>query len=253
MDWFRAEDGWLRMTQIRTTNDLLGLAVLFREAFDGLVVDDGNVPATASVASTAAGVERLLPVRFDAATHSLCTRLTQQLRLPVKLCRQATSNDFFIAGDSGAGCLNPRALTLRPDSGLPSGLRAWEDHCRRYFTRWDMSITGFMLDGASGASTENEFAAYGRFSRDGAGTHFEQGPALHGEMATCPDRDLPESVEAAARVIADRAKAAHGQALFFGRAACSKRLAGMPSCPASSASAIRKPRSKSWIPTRSLA
>ena len=30
--------------------------------------------------------------------------------------RHATTNDFFIAGDSGAGYLNPRALTVRPDS-----------------------------------------------------------------------------------------------------------------------------------------
>ncbi|HYG33573.1 MAG TPA: GxGYxYP domain-containing protein, partial [Clostridia bacterium] len=47
--------------------------------------------------------------------------------------RHATTNDFFIAGDSGAGYLNPRALTVRPDSGLPSGLKVWTEHCRRYY------------------------------------------------------------------------------------------------------------------------
>lgn len=488
-DWFRDEDGWLRATQVHTLTNLDSLIEQFRDDFDGLVVYDGSVPATANVASTAAGVERLLPVRYDAATNSLCHRLTQQHHLPVKLwlvqpdgtakftgrgqipdldepstgsakidayrwaiarylrpkrcgsgvgayyvdafwlqrpqqgqpdlhtlsnhdwfiarrafffdlspwgdeppvddpaqplgadkrCllevlrllyqnadggivrlggfppwpfkytthgragkhegvpteweftrlisqfnaykeadaaglgaianasfsghyplkehyaqpnpkpaaadwrrrgfvdaankvvprlyvghyvgdydspswlykavpaffrdakrgqvplgwafdpnladrapqalayayRHATSNDFFIAGDSGAGYLNPRALTLRPDSGLPSGLKAWEAHCQRYFARWDMSITGFILDGAAGASTETEFAAYARFSPDGAGTHFEKGPALHAKMPTCPERDLPDAAESAAHVIAERAQAARDRPGFL--------------------------------------
>ncbi|HWH69679.1 MAG TPA: GxGYxYP domain-containing protein, partial [Candidatus Sulfotelmatobacter sp.] len=92
--------------------------------------------------------------------------------------RHATSNDFFIAGDSGAGYLNARALTARPDSGLPSGLKAWSAHCQRYYVQWDMSISGFILDGSSGASTGLEYGAYRAFSPDGAGTHFEAGPAL---------------------------------------------------------------------------
>jgi hypothetical protein len=88
------------------------------------------------------------------------------------------------------------------------GLAAWEAHCRRYFTQWDMTITGFILDGASGASTDTEFAAYARFAPDGAGTHFEHGPALHASLPTCPERDLPDSSTAAARVIAEYAKSA---------------------------------------------
>lgn len=129
--------------------------------------------------------------------------------------RHASTNDFFIAGDSGAGYLNPRALTVRPDSGLPSGLASWEEHCRRYYARWDMTITGFILDGSGGGSTDHEFAAYARFSPDGAGTHFERGPALHQGLPTCPERDLPDSSEAAAAIIADRARAAKERPVFF--------------------------------------
>lgn len=120
--------------------------------------------------------------------------------------RHATTNDFFIAGDSGAGYLNPRALTVRPDSGLPSGLEKWTDYCRRYYRRWDMSITGFLLDGAGGASTEHEFKAYQAFSPDGAGTHFEKGPAVHVGIGTCPERDLPDDAAAAAAFIDKAAK-----------------------------------------------
>lgn len=71
--------------------------------------------------------------------------------------RHATTNDFFITGDSGAGHLNVRALTVRPDSGLPSGLNAWESHCRRWYEHWDMRITGFVLDGAAAAAIDVEF------------------------------------------------------------------------------------------------
>jgi hypothetical protein len=129
--------------------------------------------------------------------------------------RHATTNDFFIAGDSGAGYLNPRGLTIRPDSGLPSGLAAWAAHCRRDYARWGMTITGFMLDGASGASTDTEFAAYRTFSPDGLGTHFEHGPALHVGVPTCPEMDLPDSAEQAANVIADRTAKARGQTAFL--------------------------------------
>jgi len=92
-------------------------------------------------------------------------------------------------------------LTVRPESQLPSGLQVWTDHCRRYYERWGMSITGFILDGSSGKSTDREFAAYQRFSPDGAGTHFEPGPAMLAGIPTCPERDLPDNVGEAADVI----------------------------------------------------
>jgi hypothetical protein len=120
--------------------------------------------------------------------------------------RHATTNDFFIAGDSGAGYLNPRALTVRPDSTLPSGLGVWTEHCRKYYNRWGMTITGFMLDGAGGESTDLEFRAYHSFSPDGAGRHFERAPALHAGLPTCREQDLPDDVAQAARAIAELAK-----------------------------------------------
>jgi hypothetical protein len=129
--------------------------------------------------------------------------------------RHATTNDFFIAGDSGAGYLNPRALTVRPDSKLPSGLKAWTEHCRRYYDRWGMSITGFMLDGSGGASTKSEFEAYRSFSPDGAGTHFEGKAALHDGLPTCSERDLPDEVEKAAAVVAEAARKTKGGPGFF--------------------------------------
>ncbi|MDE3067240.1 MAG: hypothetical protein KGJ60_06760 [Verrucomicrobiota bacterium] len=84
-DWFRRRDGWLRHTRVRPLNGVTEVVSTFRDAFDGLTVYDPNVPATSNLASTAAGVERLLPVRFDTAPNSLFTLLARRLRLPLKL------------------------------------------------------------------------------------------------------------------------------------------------------------------------
>ena len=92
-------------------------------------------------------------------------------RFPVGLDwarRTATANDHFIAGDSGAGYLNPGFLDGdRPFSHLPSGLAAWEDHCRRYYQAWDLSLTGFIIDGDARPLSPNALAAYAHFSPDG--------------------------------------------------------------------------------------
>ncbi len=140
--------------------------------------------------------------------------------------RHASHNDFFITGDSGAGYLNPRALTVRPESQLPSGLSAWAEHCRRYYERFGMTITGFMLDGSAGHSTEVEFAAYHRFSPDGFGTHFEAAPAMHADTPSCRERDLPDDVEHAAALIAHQAVAeARNEPLFMWKRSILRRPA----------------------------
>jgi GxGYxYP putative glycoside hydrolase C-terminal domain/GxGYxY sequence motif in domain of unknown function N-terminal len=129
--------------------------------------------------------------------------------------RHATANDYFIAGDSGAGYLNPRGLVERPDSGLPDGLKTWQEYCQPYFENWGMTITGFILEGASGPSLDSEFAAYRVFSPDGLGTHFEKGPAVVADVPICPEHDLPGDADEAARMIADFAAKHPGRASFL--------------------------------------
>jgi hypothetical protein len=82
--------------------------------------------------------------------------------------RTATPQDHFIAGDSGAGYLNPGNLDRdRLFSHLPSGLATWEKHCERYYKQWDISMTGFVIDGFAPAMSPEALAAYARFSSDG--------------------------------------------------------------------------------------
>ena len=72
-------------------------------------------------------------------------------RFPVGLIHAratATRNDTFMAGDSGYGYLNPGNLVPpRKWSDLPSDLNAWERLCAEGYRRWDLKITGFVIDG----------------------------------------------------------------------------------------------------------
>ena len=81
---------------------------------------------------------------------------------------RSTTNDWFVAGDSGAGYINPSYLTPpRPQSGLPSGLAAWENHCERFFKQWDLTLTGFIIDGEAPGLSPAGLDAYSHFSPDG--------------------------------------------------------------------------------------
>lgn len=79
-----------------------------------------------------------------------------------------TANDFFVAGDSGAGYINPGHLQEpRIFSGLPSGLKTWTEHCKKYYSQWDISVTGFIIDGYAPAMSEEVIEAYTTFSPNG--------------------------------------------------------------------------------------
>jgi hypothetical protein len=112
-------------------------------------------------------------------------------------------NDFFVAGDSGAGYLNPGFLsTPRPHSGLPSGVAAWEHHNRRLFSQWDVTLTGFVIDGfARGLSSEG-LDSYARFSPDGIVAQKIPRQGIHEGMPYLRMRgDLPGDPKAAAQMM----------------------------------------------------
>jgi len=95
----------------------------------------------------------------------------------------ATPNDYFAAADNGAGYLNPGLLQEpRPISSLPSGLDAWADHCLPYYQRWDLSITGFIIDGSGPAMNDQAFDCYARFSPNGIVPQKVPATLLHGNL-----------------------------------------------------------------------
>lgn len=82
--------------------------------------------------------------------------------------RTASPNDTFLAGDSGAGYLNPGNLVPpRKWSDLPSGLAVWEAHCRRWYARFGLIVTGFVIDGNAPGMSADVLSAYARFSPGG--------------------------------------------------------------------------------------
>lgn len=83
--------------------------------------------------------------------------------------RTMTENDFFIAGDSGAGYINPLyLLEPRKHSELPTAMNVWIKHNIRYFDKFDLSITGFIINGHEPINEEVQ-KAYSVFSKDGVG------------------------------------------------------------------------------------
>lgn len=92
-------------------------------------------------------------------------------RVPMALAHMretASANDHFIAADNGAGYLNPGMLQApREISGLPDGLAAWGRHCRPMYERWDISITGFIIDGFAPGLNTDGLTVYRTFSPNG--------------------------------------------------------------------------------------
>lgn len=91
-----------------------------------------------------------------------------QERFPVGLAytrKTASPMDTFVMGDSGIGYLNPGYLVPpRKWSGLPSGMAQWEAFSKPYIDRWDLKVTGFVIDGFAPAMSDEVKEAYARMS-----------------------------------------------------------------------------------------
>lgn len=117
-----------------------------------------------------------------------------------------SANDYFVAGDSGAGYVNPGHLEEpRKFSGLPSGIETWAKHCREYYRRWDLSVTGFIIDGYAPAMTEKMLDAYADFSPKGIVAQKIDPVGMHKEMPFIRmSDDLVHSAEVSAQVVLGR-------------------------------------------------
>jgi len=128
----------------------------------------------------------------------------------------ATPNDYFAAADNGAGYCEPGMLQEpRGISNLPSGLDAWAKHCRKFYDRWGLSITGFIIYGNGPQLNEAGLDCYASFSPNGIVPTAGPAAALHKNMPILRfDHDVNEGNprDAAAHVvrrIAERRKEGH--------------------------------------------
>ncbi len=141
-----------------------------------------------------------------------CISPVLEERVPMALHyrrKTATKNDYFAAADNGAGYLMPGMLQApRPVSGLPDATNDWANHNLPYFNRWDLSITGFVIDGHAPALNDDGLDAYEKFSPNGIVPQKSPLTLLHGDMPVLKsDLDVvSDNPKEAARIIVNRIK-----------------------------------------------
>ncbi|MHB1000089.1 MAG: hypothetical protein ACYC27_12665, partial [Armatimonadota bacterium] len=99
--------------------------------------------------------------------------------------RTRTENDSFIAGDCGAGYVNPSRVLNDRISGLPSGEDKWVQHNLKYFRLTNTKVTGFLINGTAGPLGDDVDRMYARFSTDGVfswPSWYPQGHHVTGSM-----------------------------------------------------------------------
>ncbi len=141
-------------------------------------------------------------------------------RLPVALVytrKTKTANDYFVAGDSGAGYINPGMLQEpREFSGLPQAIHLWREHCLPYYLRWDLTITAFIIDGYAPALSVENLEAYSAFSPDGIVAQKIPESGIYRDMPfKRMDYDIHGSPKHAADRILSFVKSDAPQFLFF--------------------------------------
>ena len=121
--------------------------------------------------------------------------------------RTATPNDYFAAADNGAGYCEPGMLQEpRGVSGLPSGLDAWARHCKTFYDRWGLTITGFIIYAHGPILNEAGLDCYASFSPNGIVPSGGPASLLHKGMPVLRfDHDVNEGNPAdAARHVVER-------------------------------------------------
>lgn len=128
---------WLAGRSVERIDTIADLVREFRPHIRGLAVYDPNVAATSNVASTVAGAEALLPVRYDPAEGSLYHLLTDELALPVKC---------WLVRPDGTSLFTGRGVI--PETDRPSTGSA---KCDAYWWMKTKYLDAGRCDGAYGA------------------------------------------------------------------------------------------------------
>ena len=111
---YRKEGKWLSKVVEKPASDIVGVVTGFKKAIKGAAVYDPHVPATSNLASSIAGIEDLIAVRYDLSPNSLYSKLILNgPKIPVKIrLLQKDGSSLF----TGAGKIPGTALA---SSGSP--------------------------------------------------------------------------------------------------------------------------------------
>lgn len=123
------------------------------------------------------------------------------------LRRTASPNDYFAAADNGAGYMNP-GIAEEADRQEETHRRidTWQKHCKHYYHRWGISLSGFIIDATGPGMQERALDAYSTFSPHGIVPQKVPGNLLHGDMPILPaGQDLTdEDGRRAAQVLVEQ-------------------------------------------------
>ncbi len=109
LDWYQKEDGWLKTAEVVKLDSIEAVFDQFKGQVRGLVVYDPHVHATACLASTAAGVLDLIPVRWSQKPDSMYQLLSRRYDYLVK--------EWLVEPDGRSKFTGKGEI---PDYGLPS-------------------------------------------------------------------------------------------------------------------------------------
>lgn len=147
-----------------------------------------------------------------------------------------TPNEWFVAGDSGAGYVNPSLLAAPRPSGMPDAVSLWERHNRKWYAQFGIGITGFVIDGYAPPMPDRVLDAYARFSPKGTVAQKVPSLSLHNGMPLIRMSDDLGSPEDAAKTVLSRLSE-QGPTFHIFRAVLKK-----PSWYAGVAAALKKER-----------
>ncbi len=138
LDYLRRTGAVPEDRPVKTIEDVETLVQTFRPFVRGAVVYDPNVAATSNVASTVAGADDLLPIRYDLRPGSLYQRLVNDgPRLPVRV---------WLVRPNGRSLFTGKGTI--PDTPLPSTGSA---KCDAYLWMKHHTLDAGRCDGAFGA------------------------------------------------------------------------------------------------------
>lgn len=98
----------------------------------------------------------------------------------------ATENDYFVAGDNGAGYLNPEAYATAASQDVYGDLDSWANYNKTLFERFDIDYQGFLVTRKS--ASEDIIKCYSKFC-DGLASNWSYTGAAQEGITVVQSRD----------------------------------------------------------------
>lgn len=123
--------------------------------------------------------------------------------------KTASSNDYFVSADNGAGYLLPGVAEYEDSlNDEKNRLQTWGRHCAKHYRKWGIEITGFIIDGNGSPMGKRSLDAYAKFSSRGIVPQKCLPASIHNGMPVLrSDWDLvSDNPKVAAQVLVDRVR-----------------------------------------------